>query len=211
MTPVGNIFIRSSFCPKYSQTAPAAVPLINHISLSFFSSNRKLTKMLSTVKRQQPLVKMLLQSSILTFIILNIHHVNGQSNYASHANNINYIGKGLPEETVLDGKVSGHWTLFLYFFFFIPVHANDLTASRKPRHVHTLSWGRVGLLVRNGSCRGRVKNLSQFISINECFFFIGGYFLLQVTKLDDLSPIIFLNRTKAALNCAAGSMQVSMT
>lgn len=31
----------------------------------------------------------------------------------------------------------------------------------------------------------------------------------QVTKLDDLSPIIFLNRTKAALNCAAGSMQVS--
>lgn len=32
--------------------------------------------------------------------------------------------------------------------------------------------------------------------------------LLQVTKLDDLSPVIFLNRTKAALNCAAGSMQV---
>lgn len=32
----------------------------------------------------------------------------------------------------------------------------------------------------------------------------------QVTKLDDLSPIIFLNRTKAALNCAAGSMQVDL-
>lgn len=31
----------------------------------------------------------------------------------------------------------------------------------------------------------------------------------QVTKLDDISPLIFLNRTKAALNCAAGSMQVS--
>lgn len=31
-----------------------------------------------------------------------------------------------------------------------------------------------------------------------------------VTKLDDLSPIIFLNRTKAALNCAAGSMQVEL-
>ena len=29
-----------------------------------------------------------------------------------------------------------------------------------------------------------------------------------MTKLDDLSPIIFLNRTKAALNCGAGSMQV---
>ncbi|XP_055380374.1 uncharacterized protein LOC129611318 [Condylostylus longicornis] len=59
----------------------------------------------------------------------------GQSNYASHANNIEYQGKGLPEEATLDGKV---------------------------------------------------------------------------TKLDDLSPIIFLNRTKAALNCAAGSMQIAL-
>ncbi|KNC23589.1 hypothetical protein FF38_09116 [Lucilia cuprina] len=32
----------------------------------------------------------------------------------------------------------------------------------------------------------------------------------KVTKLDDISPLIFLNRTKAALNCAAGSMQVDM-
>ncbi|KAH9629607.1 hypothetical protein HF086_002543 [Spodoptera exigua] len=55
-----------------------------------------------------------------------------QSNYGSQANNIEYQGEGLPEQTVLDGKV---------------------------------------------------------------------------TKLDDLSPVIFLNRTKAALNCAAGSMQ----
>lgn len=31
-----------------------------------------------------------------------------------------------------------------------------------------------------------------------------------MTKLDDLSPIIFLNRTKAALNCAAGSMHVEL-
>lgn len=30
----------------------------------------------------------------------------------------------------------------------------------------------------------------------------------KVTKLDELSPVIFLNRTKAALNCAAGYMQV---
>lgn len=37
---------------------------------------------------------------------LNIVYVTSQSNYASHANNINYIGEGLPEETVLDGKVS---------------------------------------------------------------------------------------------------------
>ncbi|KAM3956261.1 uncharacterized protein ACR2FA_009771 isoform 2-T3 [Aphomia sociella] len=58
-----------------------------------------------------------------------------QSNYGSQANNIEYQGEGLPEQTVLDGKV---------------------------------------------------------------------------TKLDDLSPVIFLNRTKAALNCAAGSMQVEL-
>lgn len=32
----------------------------------------------------------------------------------------------------------------------------------------------------------------------------------KVTKLDELSPVIFLNRTKAALNCAAGYMQVSV-
>lgn len=32
----------------------------------------------------------------------------------------------------------------------------------------------------------------------------------KVTKLDDLSPVIFLNRTKAALNCAAGSMEAEL-
>lgn len=32
----------------------------------------------------------------------------------------------------------------------------------------------------------------------------------KVTQLDDLSPVIFLNRTKAALNCASGSMQVEL-
>ncbi|CAH1176166.1 unnamed protein product [Phaedon cochleariae] len=32
----------------------------------------------------------------------------------------------------------------------------------------------------------------------------------KVTRLDDLSPVIFLNRTKAALNCAAGSMQIEL-
>lgn len=62
------------------------------------------------------------------------NNVYCQSNYASHGNNIEYRGEGLPDQTVLDGKV---------------------------------------------------------------------------TKLDDLSPVIFLNRTKAALNCVAGSMQVS--
>lgn len=32
----------------------------------------------------------------------------------------------------------------------------------------------------------------------------------KVTKLDDISPIIFLNRTKAYLNCGQGSMQVEL-
>ncbi|XP_050443659.1 uncharacterized protein LOC126847462 isoform X2 [Adelges cooleyi] len=32
----------------------------------------------------------------------------------------------------------------------------------------------------------------------------------KVTKLDELSPVIFLNRTKAALNCAAGYMQIEL-
>lgn len=57
-----------------------------------------------------------------------------QSNYADHANSIEFPNEGLPDSTVLDGKV---------------------------------------------------------------------------TKLDDLAPVIFLNRTKAALNCAAGYMQVT--
>lgn len=43
---------------------------------------------------------------LLSIVCLNIVHVFSQSNYASHGNNINYIGNGLPEETLLDGKVS---------------------------------------------------------------------------------------------------------
>ncbi|XP_066145787.1 uncharacterized protein [Euwallacea fornicatus] len=58
-----------------------------------------------------------------------------QSNYADQANNIGYIGEGLPPEAVLGGKV---------------------------------------------------------------------------TQLDDLSPEINLNKTKADLNCAEGSMQINM-
>ncbi|XP_050293740.1 uncharacterized protein LOC126734248 [Anthonomus grandis grandis] len=58
-----------------------------------------------------------------------------QSNYADQANNIGYIGEGLPPEATLGGKV---------------------------------------------------------------------------TQLDDLSPEIKLNKTKADLNCAAGSMQIDM-
>lgn len=44
--------------------------------------------------------------TMMFLLLLCVVQVFGQSNYASHANNINYIGSGLPEETVLDGKVS---------------------------------------------------------------------------------------------------------
>ena len=68
-------------------------------------------------------------------LFLAVPDTLSQSNYASHANDVAYIGDGLPESATLDGKV---------------------------------------------------------------------------TKLDDLSSVIFLNRTKATLNCGAGSMQVEL-
>lgn len=71
----------------------------------------------------------------LLLFLATISFSYGQSNYANQANDIEYVGQGLPDQATLDGKV---------------------------------------------------------------------------TKLDDLSPVIFLNRTKAALNCAAGSMQVDL-
>nr|CAD7398149.1 unnamed protein product [Timema cristinae] len=81
--------------------------------------------------RLVPLLLPLLCCVLLSQPSLNL----AQSNYASQANDIEYIGDGLPDSATLDGKV---------------------------------------------------------------------------TKLDDLSPVIFLNRTKAYLNCGAGSMQVDL-
>lgn len=40
--------------------------------------------------------------------------VRAQSNYASQANNVDYQGEGLPEQTVLDGKVNGNIIIKLY-------------------------------------------------------------------------------------------------
>lgn len=51
-----------------------------------------------------------------TFVLIAVSFIQnavGQSNYASHANNVDYLGKGLPEEATLDGKVS--------FFFLSPI------------------------------------------------------------------------------------------
>lgn len=42
---------------------------------------------------------------LLVFLLAN--PIACQSNYASHANNVEYTGDGLPEEATLDGKVSG--------------------------------------------------------------------------------------------------------
>ena len=72
-------------------------------------------------------------SVVWWLLLVGLEVVLAQSNYADHANSVEFNNVGLPDSTVLDGKV---------------------------------------------------------------------------TKLDDISPVIFLNRTKAALNCAAGYMQV---
>ena len=70
------------------------------------------------------------------FLLLGVLTLaSGQSNYASQGNSVEYNNEGLPDSTVLDGRV---------------------------------------------------------------------------TKLEDLSPVIFLNRTKAFLNCAAGEMEVTL-
>ncbi|XP_055308686.1 uncharacterized protein LOC129572699 isoform X2 [Sitodiplosis mosellana] len=78
--------------------------------------------------------RMMWSCTFVLIAILLVQNAVGQSNYASHANNINYLGEGLPKEATLDGKI---------------------------------------------------------------------------TQLDDLSPLIVLNRTEAHLDCASGSMQVS--
>lgn len=44
---------------------------------------------------------------------------HAQSNYGSQANNIEYQGEGLPEQTILDGKVSIHVLLLGEGFFLI--------------------------------------------------------------------------------------------
>lgn len=67
---------------------------LNFFSLIFF---QRTTKTADTMAMKPPTIFFLLLSAVQVF---------GQSNYASHGNNINYIGNGLPEETVLDGKVS---------------------------------------------------------------------------------------------------------
>lgn len=63
----------------------------------FFNLFQRTTKTADTMAMKPPTIFFLLLSAVQVF---------GQSNYASHGNNINYIGNGLPEETVLDGKVS---------------------------------------------------------------------------------------------------------
>lgn len=58
-------------------------------------------------KMKLRLMKRMLWSHTLILIAVSfIQNAVGQSNYASHANNVDYLGKGLPEEATLDGKVS---------------------------------------------------------------------------------------------------------
>lgn len=68
-------------------------------------------------------------------------------------------------------------------------------------------WSTKEMGFQNRPCSmERSENSSIIHSKSICMSIT--WLTFQVTKLDDLSPVIFLNRTKAALNCAAGSMQV---
>lgn len=58
--------------------------------------------------RPKLMTRMMWSYTIVLLTVLFIENTVGQSNYASHANNVDYLGKGLPEEATLDGKVSIH-------------------------------------------------------------------------------------------------------
>lgn len=60
-----------------------------------------------------------------------VHTAVGQSNYASHANNIDYLGKGLPEEATLDGKVRFCFCFCFRFFLFIQIAPNVVMISNE--------------------------------------------------------------------------------
>lgn len=61
---------------------------------------------------------------IASFIV---HTAVGQSNYASHANNVDYLGKGLPEEATLDGKVR----CFFFHLNFVGISLECIISKQK--------------------------------------------------------------------------------
>lgn len=61
---------------------------------------------------------------LLVWNLSIIPHVSGQSNYASHANNIGYRGEGLPEEAMLDGKVSETFCYSICTDGILPIYWN---------------------------------------------------------------------------------------
>lgn len=95
---------------------------IKLIALLFFSPQEKPSR---------PRVKTIKPTTMtMTFLIFSltclIAGVLGQSNYAQHGHNINYIGTGLPEETLLDGKVSRQ------FFCFFTLCVGDANSTFDP-------------------------------------------------------------------------------
>ena len=83
------------------------------ISLEFVSISRicmlivRLFFLLFADKMRPRLMKRMMWSCTFALIaILLVQNAVGQSNYASHANNVEYLGEGLPGEATLDGKVS---------------------------------------------------------------------------------------------------------
>lgn len=59
--------------------------------------------------------------TLILIAVSSIPNAVGQSNYASHANNVDYLGKGLPEEATLDGKVNINDIQFHYFFALLEI------------------------------------------------------------------------------------------
>lgn len=132
----------------------------------------------------------------MTFLIISltclIARVFGQSNYAQHGNNINYIGTGLPEETLLDGKVSrqrvsrlfGHFEWANIFLQLIVEYLNFFSLH---------NWSDLSRIILN----------SFFLIDNDTFHFtpISTLFLGNETRW--LKPDYFLksNEGRVKLRC----------
>lgn len=101
---------------------------------------------------------MAIKPQTIFFLLLSAVQVFGQSNYASHGNNINYIGNGLPEETVLDGKVSD-----IDFSRESRVGDSLLPLKRDILHFHLVSF--FGESISHANCHARPQITSLAINL----------------------------------------------
>lgn len=128
---------------------------------------------------------------------------SGQSNYASQGNSVEYEpNSGLPDQATLNGRVSSVAHRGLVDF-------RGISLPPLPRCSHDARIGpgcgeaaaSAPLCCLPFPCRKDWTGAALHSTLSSS---------VQVTKLDDLSPVIFLNRTKAVLNCEAGSMKAEL-